>query len=283
MISKELLRQMVTVVVVVSLLAAAVYSLVPARTGLSGIVFALGPSSQLNGDQIVSVFPTMHLLALYANGSYAMIFDFNLDQDRFTGEVDARELKSIYMSGGLAQGASGIPDIDKLTVNFVDNRTVSSSLKGNGIFDLGMSQIIGEPGGFMTGNDEAIVGGWTDMPIDADKSDIVNTTGHWEGVEAFIEEEINGRGIGRCGEFQLDASELQEVLGNGYYQANITFSLSYDIMLRYELVDQGKTTYGDASLRWSGEWGTVQFIYDENGLASMKYDFRAIKLVAFPI
>jgi hypothetical protein len=280
MISKELFRQMITVVLVVTLLAAAVYYFVPAKTGLSGIVFALGPSSQLAGDKVVSELPTIHLLASFINGSYVMVFEFNQDQDVYTGEVDARDLKSIYISGGLSQAAVGVPD--KLTVNLLNNRTVYSSLKGNGTVDLGTSQIIGEPSGFMTGNDYALTGNWTDMPIDANNSDVVYTTGHWKGVDRFKEEDILGRGIGHCGEFQLNVSELHEVLGNGFYQANLTFNLDYDIMLRYELVDQGKTTYGDASLHWSGELGTIQFTYDQNGLTSMKYDFRAIKLVAFP-
>ena len=277
MVSKEMFRPVITVVLVAVMLAAAVYYYVPDKAGLSGIVFALGPGSQLTGEEVVSELPTVHLIAIFSNNSYTSIFDFDHDQDVYVGEVDAKDLTSINISLGQSQGAVGAP-YDKLTVNLLDNRTVHSLLIGNETVDLGMSQVIGHPNGFMAGNlidtridpnqPWRILEPWPDLPINACSSNLVSTTGHW--------------GTRWGGEFQLNVSELQRVIGNGLNQVNVTFNLSYDIMLRYELVYQGDKTYGDASLHWSGEWGTIQFIYDQNGLTSMKYDFRAIKLVAFP-
>jgi hypothetical protein len=284
MVSKEMFRPVITVVLVVVMLAGAVYYSVPDKAGLSGIVFALGPGSQLTGEEVVSELPTVHLIAIFSNNSYTSIFDFDHDQDVYVGEVDAKDLTSINISLSQSQAAVGAP-YDKLTVNLLDNRTVHSLLIGNETVDLGMSQVVGHPNGFMAGNlidsridpnnPGHILEPWPDLPINACSSNLVNTTGHW-GTRWGGEFQLN------VGEFQLNVSELQEVLGNGFYQVNVTFNLSYDIMLRYELVYQGDKTYGDASLHWSGEWGTIQFIYDQNGLTSMKYDFRAIKLVAFP-
>jgi hypothetical protein len=110
-------------------------------------------------------------------------------------------------------------------------------------------------------------GSWDDLPINATiypEQDASYGTGHWKNYH----------------EWCLDIGEL-DTLGGVSTQANITFQLDYSIILRYMLVNEGERIYGDADLQWSGQWGTLQFIYDENGLTSVRYHFIAIKLAAF--
>lgn len=284
MVSKELLRSKVAVLLIVAMLSATVYYLVPDKDQVSGIVFALGSGSQFSGQRIVSELPTIHLIVGFTNGSYIKIFAFNQDQDVYVGEFDARDMKNISLSCPfISQLALGVPSIYRLTVNTLNNRTVSSYLIGNETYDLGTSKVIGEADGFMTGNEGLSNTEWPDLSINASSSNVVETSGHWKAFDTFSQEDIMARSIGRGGEFQLDTSELQNVLGNGLNEVNVTFSLVYDIMLKYEVIHTGgNTTYGEASLHWSGEWGNIQFTYSEDNLTSMKYNFTAIKLVAFP-
>ena len=79
--------------------------------------------------------------------------------------------------------------------------------------------------------------------------------------------------------WEITASQLSEIL-NGSGVATITFNTCYSTELKYKIITmpEGVLT-GNASLSWSGAWGTLQLTYKEGKISLVKYNFKTIKLI----
>jgi hypothetical protein len=267
--SKELFKSAIAVVMLVAILAAAVYYFVPDNVRLPGIAFALGSSLQITGEEIASHETGIRLEATFSNNSCVTIFQSDLTHDTYLGEVNAKELRTIKVT---LPGVSYVShnDYNKIVIRWIENKTVDSFLTNGETMNLGTAKVIGWPDGFISVRSKENVsepGNWSDLPINAttcENGELNSGTGHWRNSY----------------EWRLDMDELQSIIDKGSSQVNVTFSLDYNVILRYELVNDGERTYGDANLQWSGKWGTLQFIYDEHGLTSLMFSFVAVKLTA---
>lgn len=269
MSSKQLFKSAIGVVMLAVLLAATVYYLVPEKARLSAIAFAVGPSSQVTGEEIAAWETGIGLHATFSNGSSVAIFQSDLSHNAYAGEFDAVNLTSINVT---LPGVGRIPQTtyDKIVMRWVENKTVDALLSNSETANMGTAKVVGFLNGIMSHKTQEDVnepGSWSDLPINATvfpTQDASYGTGHW----------------GNYYEWHLDMEELKSIIGAGSKQVNITFNLDYSLILRYLLVNEGEKTYGDANLQWSGKWGTLQFAYDEYDLASVKFSFVAVKLVA---
>jgi len=270
LVFKELSKSAIAVVMLVVILAAAVYYSVPDNVKSSNIAFALGPSSQISGQEIASHETGIKLDVAFSNGSSTTIFQSEASCDTYVGEVNAKDLRFIDVT---LPGVTRVPHegYNKIIIRWVENKTVDTVLTDGETTNLGTAKVIGWPDGFTSlksreSSNEP--GNFSDLPINAttyENGDLNSGTGHWKNSY----------------EWRLDIDELQDIADKGSSQVNITFSLDYTVILRYLIVNEGEKTYGDANLQWSGKWGTLQFIYDEHGLTSLKFSFVAVKLAAF--
>jgi len=268
MFSKHLFKSAIEVVILVVLLAATVYYFVPEKVKLPAIAFAVGPSSQITGEEIAEYETGIGLDATFLNGSCITIFRSDLSHDAYVGEFCALDLRLINVT---LPGVSRIPQTyNKIVMRWVENKTVDTLLLNSEVVNMGTAKVVGFLNGIISlrsGEDVNEPGNWSDLPINATifpTQDASYGTGYWKNYY----------------EWRLDMDELKSIVGEGSDQVNITFNLDYSLILRYMLVNEGEKTYGDANLQWSGRWGTLQFIYDEHGLASVKFSFVAVKLIA---
>jgi hypothetical protein len=268
MSSKQLFKSAIEVIILTALLAATVYYFIPENVKLPAIAFAVGPSSQITGEEIAEYEAGIGLDATFLNGSCITIFRSDLDHEAYVGEFSALDLKSINVT---LPGVSRIPQTyDKIVMRWVENKTVDTLMLNSEAVNMGTARVVGFLNGIMSlksGEDSSEPGDWSDLPINATifpTQDASYGTGYWKNYY----------------EWRLDMDELKSIVGEGSVQVNITFNLDYSLILRYLIVNEGVKTYGDANLQWSGRWGTLQFIYDEHGLASVKFTFAAVKLIA---
>jgi len=267
MFSKNLFKSATAVTISVVLLAVAVYYLAPEEARRSSVAFALGSGSQVVGDYTIVHESGLALAATFSNGSSLTVFQSDLSRDAYAGEIDATGLVSINVTN---VGVTLIlHNSEKIVLRWVENRTIDTVLANNGTMDMGTSKVIGWPDGVMSLNhaDANESGSWDDLPINATvfpRQEASYGTGHWKNYY----------------EWRLNMDELKNIMGRGSPQANITFHIDYSVILRYMLVNEGERMYGNANLQWSGDWGTLLFIYDEHALTSVKYNFAAVKLAA---
>jgi hypothetical protein len=268
MFPKYLFKSAIKVVALAVLLAAAVYYFVPENVKLPAIAFAVGPSSQITGEEIAAYETGISLDATFLNGSSITIFQSDQSHEAYVGEFSAQNLKSINVT---LPGVSRIPQTyNKIVMRWVENKTVDTLLQNNEVVNMGTAKVVGFLNGIMSlrsGEDSNEPGNWTDLPINATicptQAESYGTV-YWKNYY----------------EWHLDMDTLKSIIDEGSNQVNITFNLDYSIILRYMLINGGIKTYGDADLQWSGRWGTMQFIYDEHGLTSVKFSFVAVKLIA---
>jgi hypothetical protein len=76
----------------------------------------------------------------------------------------------------------------------------------------------------------------------------------------------------------MNSSQIQSILPNGTDAVNITFNLDLNINLYYQLTTNAGTQTGNATVQWSGPWGTLQLLHENDTLLGFQYGFSDVSL-----
>ena len=278
---KELLKSAIVAIMSASLLGAATYHLVQPEYRSISVAFALGEGRQFSGNCSAAFGCWLDLNFTFLNGSVITksplppLEELCLGKpipDEYSGEFNATELQKITV---VVHGFSGFYLHDKSILKFIvaclQDRTIDVTLVDQEITDLGSSKTFGGTWGTYSGNDYAPL---NKTDFDALKSFIKSSfnitkkerssTGYWKTTDYI---------------WGITTNQLGDMLyGSG--TANITFTMDINMELKYKITttSEGNLT-GDATLSWSGTWGTLQLTHEEGEISWVKYNFATVKLI----
>jgi hypothetical protein len=281
---KELLKSAIVAIMSASLLGAATYYLVQPGYRPISVAFALVEGRQFSGNCSVAFGCWLDLNFTFLNGSVITksplppLEELCLGKpipDEYSGEFNATELQKITV---VVHGFSGFylhgKSILKVLVACLEDRIINVTMLDQEMTDLGSSKSFGGIWGTSTSRD----GGAPGEPYIENKTELdelkssfnvagkalESSTGYWKTTDYI---------------WEITTNQLGDMLRESG-TANITFTMDINMGLKYKITttSEGNLT-GDATLSWSGRWGTLQLTHEEGNISCVKYNFITVKLI----
>lgn len=258
---KKVTRSVVIPIIAVSLLAATVYYSVPDSLHFRSIAFALG-SGQLNSNSLTVYFQTEQLNATFFNGT-----TWTEGYPTVAGELNSTDIEDIQLEPcpGYGGGNGGPPGPWLATFEYAFDWGIHAGLTGESVMDLGTLEVTNYTFSFYESQNMHLPN--SSAPI-LNYPLQVNATGYWN-----IGPLLYGPWT-----WQMNSSQIQRILPNGTDPVNITFNLDLNINLYYQLTTNAGTQTGNATVQWSGPWGTLQLLHENGTLLGFQYGFSDVSL-----
>jgi len=277
---KELLKSAIVAIMSASLLGALTYHLVQPGHRPISVAFALGEGRQFSGNYSASFGCCLILNFTFLNGSVITKSPFPpedpclLPLNEYSGGLNATELQKITVS---VSGFTGFHD--EGTVRFLiaclQNRIIDVTLVDQEHTDLGSSKTFGDTWGVCSWNGPP--GPVTHEEIEELRAELRELSSSFN----ITRKERSSTGYWKTTDYiwEITANELSDML-KGSRIANITFTVNINMELKYKITTTSEgNLIGNATLSWSGTWGTLQLIHEEGEIFWVNYNFTTVKLI----
>ncbi len=96
---------------------------------------------------------------------------------------------------------------------------------------------------------------------------------------------VNGTGYWDLGllpygpwNWHMNIDQIRSILLNTTGPASISFDLDLSMNVFYQITTEDGTQAGNATVEWSGRWGTLQLLHDGDQLLGLQYSFADVSL-----
>lgn len=262
---KRLTKAVVVAAVAVSLFAATVYYSIPDTFRMRSIAFALGPNlpnSMNSGNSSVYSLVT-ELNVTFLNGTVWT----SRYPDASTGELNSTDIKEIQLYPLPAyMGGLDLPEPYWAAIEFAADWGIHTELIDERTVDLGVLNVDNYTFSFCEAGDMSWPLNYTTPELNYTLQ--VDATGYWN-----VGPEIYGPWTWR-----IDTDQIQDILLNTTGPANISVNLDLGLIVYYQITTSDGTRAGNATVEWSGRWGTFQLLRDGSKLLGLRYSFSDVSL-----
>lgn len=269
---KKVTRSVVIPIIAVSLLAATVYYSVPDSLHLRSIAFALGPNVDSLNSANSSVYTLItELNVTFQNGTIYTI-DLNLPIGPSAvgvGELNSTDIKEIQLFPfpGYSPGLD-LPKPFWAAIEYAADWGIPVNLRGERTLNLGVLNVANYTFGFGDAKDMRPPPDYRIPTLNYTLE--VNGTGYWDlGMLPPFYGPWN---------WHVNSDQIQSILLNTTGPASISFDLDLSMNVFYQITTEDGTQAGNATVEWSGRWGTLQLIHDGDQLLGLQYSFAEVSL-----
>jgi hypothetical protein len=277
---RELLRSAIVAIMSASLLGATTYFIFQSDRGTIPIAFALGEDGQFSENYSLLEGSSLILQLTYLNGSVATTPTPSREKmnqvgifNEYDGEFNGTELQKITVSvfdfdSFLYNNSTDV----RYLVTWFRDRIVNATLadQDQKTADLGTSKSIGRHWNMQSGRIGDPKQEQYKLLLDAIKASFNVTvkefysTRYWKATDYV---------------WAISANQLAELL-HGSGTINITFTMDISNELTYSIIRTPEEDItGNATVSWTGTWGTLQLTHEEGKISSVNYNFKIIRLV----
>jgi len=271
-LSKKKVARLVAIgIIAVSLFAATIYYTVPDGLHLRSIVFALGPnqSSSMNSANSSVYSLIAEINVTFQNGT-TYVTDLNLPDIPGTvgaGELNSTDIKEIRVYP--FPGYSSSLDLPKpywAAIEYAADWGIRTSLTGEETTSLGVLNVANYT--FSFGDSSGM------HPPAGYKIPTLNYT-LWKDATGYWD--LGTLPYGPWN-WHVNSDQIHDILVNTTGPASISFDVDLSMNVFYQVTTQDGTQTGNATVEWSGTWGTLQLLNDGDKLVGLRYSFSEISL-----
>lgn len=279
---KELFKSALVAVMSAALLGALTYHLIQPEDAALPVVFGLGEAGQFSGNYstlegycLILQFTFLNRSRIEKNPlpSHEEMCQGLVAHDEYSGELEGTKLQRITLSiYGVSSASYNTDAVVRYLAACLRDRIINVTLvdRNHDMTDLGSSKHLGSISSMQTGDfgdpNKAYYNSLLDelmASFNATRRQFTST-GFWVATDYV---------------WSITIDELGDML-QGSGTATIAFTLDINMKLKYVIVRTSEEDLtGNATLSWTGTWGTLQLTYEEGRISLVKYSFATIKLI----